>query len=738
MKKRIGLLIVQVLITVMMLLYLARQGINVQADILSTLPASDYPEFVIDAEKKLFQRSANQIIVSFAGENKVVAYQHMLSNIQQKGWQATLPNKDRINQLANFYSQYTGSVLSNDFRKNISTKKRYDNYFNQQLSQVANPIVSQTFTNDPSLATASFIHERLFQYSSVTVKENYFIATSSPKQPILLFIDVRETEKPPVDINQTIVISEQVKRLVSETLLQYPELTIKTSGILLHTAENAANAKWEMSVFGSLSLLATIVLVVWAFHSIIPVFWIMLTVGNAFLVGLCALMWSFESIHVITLVFGVTLIGLTVDYCLHVLTSKYVRPRHRVGKTLFFALVTTLICYGLFYFTPLLILKQVAVFVSFGLIAAFFTSLWLERVLIFQDLNQSSVRILNLREFKSLLLKFQPIVLTVVGTIIVVSIFKPLQFDDNIASLNASSDELIDAERYHFKLLNQQSIYRVFIYANSIEALLQKEEVIAAQLRTAYPLVNINKLSDWLPSKTQQIFNFQRFKEAEENDVFSLLTKMVPTFQLPSNGAYLTFDNFSQSLQMQYVNHLYTGTENGHVSVMELSAIPKQAISSFLADKNQTILFDKQSSLTDVVQQFRQALSYWLIAAIGAILLLLLIRYELKTMLKAAMVMVASIYSALFISQLFNGTLSIFNLLSAMLLIGLAVDYLIFYRERQLSQANFLAVSLSAASSILVFGMLAFSQTPAIYSFGLTVTVGLLLIYILAPIVAKE
>ncbi|WP_286272181.1 MMPL family transporter [Thalassotalea hakodatensis] len=738
MKKHTGLLIVQMFATVMMLLFLVRQGVDVKADILSTLPASDYPEFVIDAEQKLFQRSANQLIISFSGEDKVKAYQRMLSDIQQKGWQVSLPNKEKISQLSNFYTQHVGSVLSNDFREHLSTIKSYQQYFNQQLAQISNPIVSQTFANDPSLATSSFIHERLNQYSSISVKDNYFIALNSTKQPILLFVEVETAEKALVNIDQAIAAAEHVNQLVNETLLQYPKVTIKTSGILLHTAENAANAKWEMSVFGSLSLLATVILVVWAFHSVIPVFWIMLTVSNAFLVGLCALLWSFASIHVITLVFGVTLIGLTVDYCLHVLTSKYGVHKHRVGKTLCFALITTLICYSLFYFTPLMILKQVAVFVSFGLIAAYFTSLWLERLLFSQDLKQSSVRLLSTKTLKPLLLKLQPAILVAISIVIVASIVKPLQFDDNVASLNASSDELLDAERYHFELLNQQSVHRVFIHATSIEALLQKEEAIAAHLRTTYPLININKLSDWLPSKAQQNINFQRIEKAQQGGVFSLLTQAVPTFQLPEQVSYLTVNAFIQKLGKQYLNHLYVDDINGHVSVMELSGTSKSAVSTFLADKKDVVLFDKQSSLTDVIQHFRQTLSYWLFAAIAVILILLLIRYELKTTLKAALVIVAATYSALYLSQLRDGAISIFNLLSAMLLIGLAVDYLIFYRERQLSQANLLAVSLSAASSLLVFGMLAFSQTPAIYSFGLTVTLGLFLIYILAPIVAKE
>ena len=71
-----------------------------------------------------------------------------------------------------------------------------------------------------------------------------------------------------------------------------------------------------------------------------------------------------------------------------------------------------------------------------------------------------------------------------------------------------------------------------------------------------------------------------------------------------------------------------------------------------------------------------------------------------------------------------------------MLILALAIDYLIFYRERGLIQSNVVAISLSAVSSILVFGMLSFSKTPAVFSFGITVMFGITFIYLLAPMVA--
>ena len=92
------------------------------------------------------------------------------------------------------------------------------------------------------------------------------------------------------------------------------------------------------------------------------------------------------------------------------------------------------------------------------------------------------------------------------------------------------------------------------------------------------------------------------------------------------------------------------------------------------------------------------------------------------------------VVSMLWVCNAIQGSLSLFNMLGALLVVALAIDYLVFYQINKLQPKNILAISLSAASSMWVFGMLSASSTPAIFSFGLTVMVGILAVYILSPL----
>lgn len=738
---RLILLLTQIALAIILLIVALKQGIKFQGDMLSALPNSNYSASIIEAEEQLFSRANSRIVISISGREKAPAYQQLLQNINKYHWHVQLPKPDELTRLTAFYLQYAGNLLTDDYRQIVQDKSQFGDYFSLQLSQVANPIVSETIANDPSLATANYLEALLAKQSQLSVEGDKFVATHLASKPIVLVLDVASNTEHNFSVDFALATSEKIAHEIAVLKQLFPAVTVKVSGMLLHTAENAISAKWEISVFGSLSLIATMLLVVWAFKSLYPLIWIVLTLSNAMFMGFIALVWVFKSVHVLTLVFGVTLIGLSVDYSLHVLSHKFSSRNISVSKTIFFAFLTTLLSYCLLYFTPLLILKQVAVFVSAGLFAAFVMSYWLDGqvgLLAFNRETEPRYKVPKAKGLIHLLTAWQKPVVIFVLLVCSTSLIKPLEFNDSIAQLNASSPALISAEQYHRELLGQSDRLRIFVYADSRQALLEKEELLAFRLKNQYPDIQINKLSDWLPSEKRQRENQQQYIQATENGTFSILQDYIPNYQKNVAAQFLTYQQLVETIGDEMLQHRYVQTSNAHVSVIDIEQAVTNDIAPIIASIENTLIFNKQQSLTKVLNTFRIELSYWLFGAIIIILLMLFFRFDVRTTCIAAFVILASLYTSLVVAQTVLGTLNLFNLLSAILVIGLAVDYIIFYREKQLSNANVMAISLSAASSLFVFGMLAFSQTPAINSFGITVTIGLLSVYLLAPLVVKE
>jgi predicted exporter len=79
--------------------------------------------------------------------------------------------------------------------------------------------------------------------------------------------------------------------------------------------------------------------------------------------------------------------------------------------------------------------------------------------------------------------------------------------------------------------------------------------------------------------------------------------------------------------------------------------------------------------------------------------------------------------------------LQLFHVLALMLLLGVGVDYGIFMQEKPERglAAPWLAVGLSAMNTILSFGLLGLSNTPALQAFGLTMLLGTALVWLTAP-----
>ena len=116
---------------------------------------------------------------------------------------------------------------------------------------------------------------------------------------------------------------------------------------------------------------------------------------------------------------------------------------------------------------------------------------------------------------------------------------------------------------------------------------------------------------------------------------------------------------------------------------------------------------DKVSEISSVLGRYRQYMGAVLLGAYAVVFVLLLPRYRRRA----------------------------WRVLALMLLLGVGVDYGIFMQESADGRDTtpWLAVGLSAANTILSFGLLGLSRTPALQAFGLTMLVGTALVWLIVP-----
>ena len=125
---------------------------------------------------------------------------------------------------------------------------------------------------------------------------------------------------------------------------------------------------------------------------------------------------------------------------------------------------------------------------------------------------------------------------------------------------------------------------------------------------------------------------------------------------------------------------------------------------------------------------------FWLLCVVYVIAMFLLsVKYGLR---EAPLLLLPSALASGVTLGLFGWwgvPVNLFTLLALWLVLGLGVDYGIFLRHgRTAMPTAVLSVSLSATTTLLAFGMLAFSVTPFIRSIGLTLLCAISLSWLFA------
>jgi len=142
------------------------------------------------------------------------------------------------------------------------------------------------------------------------------------------------------------------------------------SGAPFHAAQSEKSTKSQIAVLGGISLLAVLAIGLWLFGSCRFVLPMALALGAGYLVASAAVLLLPGRPHVLTFLFGTTLIGLGVDYCYHALSRDEGGGSHFV-RNLTAALVTTCLAFSPLFFSAVAVLNQMAVFTVAGLVAIY-------------------------------------------------------------------------------------------------------------------------------------------------------------------------------------------------------------------------------------------------------------------------------------------------------------------------------------------------------------------------------
>ena len=92
----------------------------------------------------------------------------------------------------------------------------------------------------------------------------------------------------------------------------------------------------------------------------------------------------------------------------------------------------------------------------------------------------------------------------------------------------------------------------------------------------------------------------------------------------------------------------------------------------------------------------------------------------------------------IFVLHLFGELLSVFHLVALLLVLGIGLDYALFFTRREFDGNTLHSLSICCLSTVLVFGLLAGSNIPVIKAIGSTVALGVFACFIFGGIFSRS
>jgi predicted exporter len=146
-------------------------------------------------------------------------------------------------------------------------------------------------------------------------------------------------------------------------------------------------------------------------------------------------------------------------------------------------------------------------------------------------------------------------------------------------------------------------------------------------------------------------------------------------------------------------------------------------------------LVDKVGAVSRLFDLYRTGFSAGLALAVAITLLVLSARYGGRGAAALVLPALLGIGVALGACGYAGVPVSLFTVMALMLVLGVGANYAIFLVEGSGRQGiTLVAVALSSITTLLSFGLLAFSGTPALARFGMTLTLGIGTAAVMAPL----
>jgi predicted exporter len=544
------------------------------------------------------------------------------------------------------------------------------------------------------------------------------------------------------------------------------DLVLEQSGVNRHVVAAEREIRSDVAVIAASSFVGVAVLFLLFFRSPTRFGFAILPGAFGILVAITLGLLYFGSLSGITLAFGTSLIGVAIDYPIHLLghytvagsgdaraAAKRLRPSLSLGAG------TTMASFAGLGITSIPSFREIAFVAVVGVgTALLFTLYILPRLLpraidvppVAQAVATGLGRLVSrLRRWRRPLLCV-PILILALSAVLV----PRLSWDDRLAALSEPDPALVaEDQRVRDRVARFDSNRFVVALAENPAAAIARNDVVHFRLEAAMErgeLAGIRSLHDFIWSEELQRRNWAQLEAVPE-----LAGRIEEAFTAEgfAAGAFAPFasalagpapeplrwDELRNSPLGDLVGTLMLDVEGRAGAVTFIRGADPAAVRAALADLEGVVLFDQSQFANDLYASFRATTLRQMAVGTALVLLVLGLRYRRWRPTIAAFL--PSVLVALLILAGLSAAgveANLLHVLGLLLVMGMGVDYGIFLvdsaRDERAFSATMLSLLVSCLTTIFVFGTLGLSDQPALRAIGVTTGAGVLLSFLLAPL----
>jgi predicted exporter len=546
--------------------------------------------------------------------------------------------------------------------------------------------------------------------------------------------------------------SEQLLQYLNQVIAESVPETLTARLVCAHryTVANANAIKRDLVlvfVFSSVGLIMVFVLLLRHWRAVF-VFLIPLL---AILVGVLATAAVFGTISVMTVGFGAVLMGISVDYGLHVFFALS-RPQldrakymSRLGVPMVVSCATTVGVFTVLLWSGMPIQRQLAIFSIAGLIGALVLALaWLPHWMVERKAGHWLVvpstgckkRRWIVALWLALLVACLPFSLRV-------------NFDGDLRNVGLMPEDLL-ADEYCVRDTwgDPRGQALVVVESDDVQAALAVNEQVHAQLSQFWGPGELFSLAPLLPSLATQKANLERWQRFWHED--GRLDRLRET--LKAKGSSLGFKDeafvplfaWIEEDRKPFAVSDFRKIAGSLLDLMLLSRSEGLGLISIVPDNEQTIEAFNNDELglppgVEAISQqwfsssLRQLLEhdfqrFLLMASVVVVLVLAVALRRPSEMILCLLPPVTGLMVMLAVMGLLGIKVNMFNIAASVLVMGLSIDYGVFIVRRPPigDGATEQAVATSVLTTLCGFGALALASHPAMFSLGITVVLGII------------